>query len=585
MEEESSSAGNSLAKERLSYPVAIQDGNRFAYGPMQRAPAIDPEDQRWFDLSRRGGESFEFDQKDPLRALDAYGFYLTRIEDAALRDRLRFRMARVARKAGREDLAQSLWRELAVSTSGARAGRLPISLAASLELPTEAALDSSTASTAIHTLRVQQLERFAPEVDTPTLRHLVFRIAPDDSFWQRVIAERTALETGARRHAETLASQWTALGETHVFHTQPTENDQSRISAEPIALAQFDSSEYPTRLLRSDDLADSKSGEAEPIVRLPVRVSDGILPIAWVEVRDPGRGAKVALLDQRKLVQQGLVVFLLLLGGGATSAGWIALDRQRRLAELKVRLLANVSHELKTPITSIRIFSELLAEEDLSADKVQQFGKLLTAESQRLTQRIEDLLDYAQSERVARPASTESVDPCGLLRPLADSFEYRARENNVAFAASFPNGTSLEPRRVESNPNSIERIVLNLLDNALKYRREESPLIDLRVEQSDRAWIIRVSDNGIGIRPRDQRRIFDEFYRADFQEYGIQGTGLGLAIARSLATRMGGELSVKSEPGAGSTFTLELPFDASPSPSVDPAIDPPSPKPKDNSIL
>lgn len=564
----------------VSLPIAwLGASGTLSYAsPVAAPPPPSAEEQAWFDRARLGGESYEFGRQDPARARDAYSFYLERIEDARLHDRLKFRIARVSEKLGRRALARTLWLELASSDSQAWEGRLPIDLAAAVELHRlgnaetadassldDTPPDDTTATSLVH----RELEEHAPSLDTPTLRHFVGQFAPNDPAWRRTLAEREFLEEAQRAHADTLAADQAVIHGGHLLLTRAGSSDRLALAAERLDPPTFVDDEFPTQLLLPRELAAARAaerqgGSASPVVRLPVVASGQPLPIAWVEVRDPGRGAKVALLDQRKQVQQGLVLFLLLLGGGATGAGWIAIDRQRRLAELKVRLLANVSHELKTPITSIRIFSELLAEEALSPEKVRQFGHLLNAESLRLTQRIEDLLDYAQTERSGRPLSTVLLDPVEVVGSIAETFRYRAKEHDVAFHADYP---TEPPPRFLSNANAIERIILNLLDNALKYRREDAPRIDLGVHYHPEKLEVRVTDNGIGITARDQVKIFDEFYRANFEEYGVQGTGLGLAIARSLAGRIGGVLSVKSRPAEGSTFTLEVPWSRAAAPS------------------
>jgi len=228
--------------------------------------------------------------------------------------------------------------------------------------------------------------------------------------------------------------------------------------------------------------------------------------------------------------------------------------RERHLARLRARLLANVSHELKTPITSIRMFSEMLAEDPADSGRTRRFGDLLRAESLRLSGLIENLLDFSRLGRKEEKLTLEPVDLGGLLARVSEGFSFRAREKGVDF--SFQSGTL---PTLESNAPALERILSNLLDNAFKYRRPEGPRVRLQAEDLGERVRICVEDNGIGIPRRDREKVFEEFYRVRYDDYGVQGSGLGLSIARRLARKLGGEITVESREGAGSTFTLILP--------------------------
>jgi signal transduction histidine kinase len=241
------------------------------------------------------------------------------------------------------------------------------------------------------------------------------------------------------------------------------------------------------------------------------------------------------------------------LGGGAALLRYTA--RERHLAALRTRLLANVSHELKTPVTSIRMFSEMLAEDPLDEARTRRFGQLLRSESLRLSVLIESLLDFSKLRKKDESVHPEPVDLEALLGRVAEAFSFRAREAGVRF--TIENGA---PLRFHSNAAAVERILQNLLDNALKYRRREDPWVALTAKKSGDRLLVSVSDNGIGIPRRDRERVFEEFYRVRYDDYGVQGSGLGLAIARRLARKLGGEVTLESREGAGSTFTFSIPF-------------------------
>ncbi len=172
--------------------------------------------------------------------------------------------------------------------------------------------------------------------------------------------------------------------------------------------------------------------------------------------------------------------------------------KERRLAILRTKLIANVSHELKSPVTSIRMFAEM----------------------------------------------------------LADSFAFRAGEDGVEFAAE---GLGREDAVILTDSAAVERIVANFLDNAFKYRRAEGARVRLKLSGDRGSVSISVEDNGPGIPKRDRERIFEEFYRVRYEDYAIKGSGLGLSIAKRLAAKLGGEIQLESREGEGSRFTLVLP--------------------------
>jgi signal transduction histidine kinase len=261
-----------------------------------------------------------------------------------------------------------------------------------------------------------------------------------------------------------------------------------------------------------------------------------------------------------------LVGGLVLFAAAVALAGGVGLLRlvgkERRLARLRAQLLANVSHELKSPVTSMRLFSEMLAEDPLDGARTRRFGKLLWAESLRLSQLIDNLLDFS---RLGRKEVELEVGPVGVAEVLgrvAESFGYRAREKGVEFTVDV-SSVSEEGKDpavvVTANAPAVERITLNLLDNALKYGGSDAPAIRLAARRAGGKVEISVADNGPGIPAAERERIFEEFYRARYDDYSVRGSGLGLSLARRLARKMGGDIRVESQAAEGSTFILELP--------------------------
>jgi signal transduction histidine kinase len=526
-----------------------KDGRWMGYSlepPAEREPAT-PEELRLYDLSVQGGESYELGQKDPARALDAYAFFLPRIRSPLLRSRLDFRIARAALACGDKALGEAIFKKLFEQAAGLTTEEgLPLDLLAAERL--ELALAARD--------RLREDER---SLSTPLLRHFVEALAPQDPGLSRVLEERRALEEAVSRHPEIVTSLEAALEERFLLLQRPVEqNNESfrSIVCVPIELPRLAAGDLEARL-------DFESGAKAPKgATRPVHLREGGSPLARIQVWDPKLEAKLATLSSRRTLLQALVGLLVLvtLGGGIALVRFIA--RERNLAKLRARLLANVSHELKTPVTSIRMFSEMLAEDPLDEGRTRRFGELLCSESLRLSQLVENLLDFSRLGRREVELMMEPVDLKALLRQVAEGFAYRAREKGVDFTlGGFESREKTDKRPeliLQTNAAAVERILLNLLDNALKYRRPEKASIRLETREADGRVRVSVADNGVGIPPKDRERVFEEFYRVRYDDYAVQGSGLGLSIARRLARKLGGDITLESRVGEGSTFTLEL---------------------------
>ena len=230
------------------------------------------------------------------------------------------------------------------------------------------------------------------------------------------------------------------------------------------------------------------------------------------------------------------------------------LSEMRKLEQFRSDFVSNVTHEIKTPVTGILGAVEILADETSALDETdrQELQKVLHDQSVRLNALVEDILSLARLERAeaekhADFAPHDIADivqtAVNLARPTAE-----LSETEIAFAR--------QPVVRPCDPRLIESAVTNLLQNALRYSGSER--IEVRVAglQDGRAAVT-VSDHGIGIPEDCQRRIFERFYRIDKdRSRALGGTGLGLAIVKHIAQLHGGEVTVKSRPGAGATFTL-----------------------------
>jgi signal transduction histidine kinase len=232
------------------------------------------------------------------------------------------------------------------------------------------------------------------------------------------------------------------------------------------------------------------------------------------------------------------------------------LRRQLRLARMKTDLVAAVSHELKTPLASMRLLVDsLLEDRELDFQKTREYLALIAGENLRLTRLIENFLTFSRIERNRQHFEFGAADAASIVRTAANSvrerFDQPACRLDLAIESNLP--------EIHVDSDALVTVLINLLDNAYKYTPGEKR-ITLRAFREAESVILAVEDNGIGIEPHDQKRIFRKFYRVDqrlARETG--GCGLGLSIVEFIVRAHGGSVRVTSRPGAGSTFSVVLP--------------------------
>ena len=222
---------------------------------------------------------------------------------------------------------------------------------------------------------------------------------------------------------------------------------------------------------------------------------------------------------------------------------------ERRVQRAKAEFIANASHELKTPITALSGYLEMLEDEENEQVRA-EFLKDMRSQTDRLHQLARTLLDLSRLDANAVTFRSEEVDLEEVLHDLRRDFGYTGRPVNIRVEENVP--------PVVTDPTQLHRMLAILLDNALKYSTEGSP-VDLELSREDGHAVVHVTDRGCGIPEPEIPHIFDRFYRAQGSSRA-DGTGLGLALAREITDHLGGEIRVKSEPDAGSTFSVVLPL-------------------------
>ncbi len=258
-------------------------------------------------------------------------------------------------------------------------------------------------------------------------------------------------------------------------------------------------------------------------------------------------------------IQPAFYLLALLLILGITLFGayllWRDVRREVQLAEMRSQFVSSVSHELKTPLTAIRMFAETLRLGRSRDPKTQtEYLDTIVNESQRLTRLLNNVLDFSkieQGKRLYRPASASLYE---IVESAARAMEYPLSQQGFRLDVQIEEGLP----KVHVDHDAIEQALLNLLHNAMKYSGE-SREIGLYLKKKDDHAVIQVIDQGIGIDPQEQKRIFEKFYRIPSPENErIVGTGLGLALVSHIVEAHGGYLELDSALGKGSTFSIYL---------------------------
>jgi signal transduction histidine kinase len=223
----------------------------------------------------------------------------------------------------------------------------------------------------------------------------------------------------------------------------------------------------------------------------------------------------------------------------------------------KSRFLANMSHELRTPLNAIMGFTRIVSRGSEGVLPERQTGNLskILSSAEQLLGLIDEILDLSRIEAGQVRIDIDEVDVGALLAESVASVEPLVNPAAVRLVARPSDGL----RRVATDREKLRQIVLNLLSNAVKYTEEGT--VTASAATRDRRLVVEVADTGIGIPADERERIFDEFHQVDSSTTRpYRGTGLGLTISRRLARALGGDISVESTPGVGSTFRLELPI-------------------------
>jgi signal transduction histidine kinase len=282
--------------------------------------------------------------------------------------------------------------------------------------------------------------------------------------------------------------------------------------------------------------------------------------LPWrLSLESSNEGADEGLLASRRVYFAAALGGVVLLVCAACYAIGRGVVREAAAGRLQSDFVSAVSHEFRTPLTTLRQLTELLAHGRVQDEgRRRQYFDVLQKETSRLHQLVEDLLDFGRMDAGRRQYRLEPVDLSALVREGIE--EYRRDPGSNGHRIELTSNPA--PLVVDADREALRRVIRNLLENAVKYS-PDSPTVWVETEHEPRAAVLRVRDQGIGIPPEEQARIFDKFVRGEGAKRAcIQGTGIGLAMVKEIVEVHRGDVRLSSEVGRGSTFQVRLPLSA-----------------------
>lgn len=238
----------------------------------------------------------------------------------------------------------------------------------------------------------------------------------------------------------------------------------------------------------------------------------------------------------------------------------VVIVRQKRLSDIKTDFINNMTHELKTPIATIKLSSTALLTNDFSSDseRLQRYAGIIYSENKRLEEQVERVLTIAKMDKRSTPLKKSFSDIHDFIMEAYETLE----ETVLELGGSFETELNAKNHTLYVDPVHIKNVVFNLLDNAIKYRREDTPIrLKVTTENDKKNFIFKVSDNGIGIEKSELKLIFDKFYRIPKGDvHDAKGFGLGLYYVKNIIGQHQGTVQLKSEKGEGTTFIVHLPL-------------------------
>ena len=230
--------------------------------------------------------------------------------------------------------------------------------------------------------------------------------------------------------------------------------------------------------------------------------------------------------------------------------------RQKKVSEMKTDFINNMTHEFKTPVSTIMIASEALKDQEIVADKarVARLAHVIYEENARLGSHIERVLNVARIEKNDFKLEKKPLDVNDMIAVVVDSMELKLQKNNAVITLQL----DAENAIISADELHFSNVIYNLIDNAIKYS-PDTPEITISTFNKNDQLVIRVADKGIGMNRDQQTKIFEQFYRIPTGNvHDVKGFGLGLSYVNTIVKRLNGTISVRSEKEKGSEFELKF---------------------------
>jgi len=371
-------------------------------------------------------------------------------------------------------------------------------------------------------------------------------------FWQR----------GGRRHFAVgdhvvLAAVLERGGREPVLAVLRRDDDALRKDVLASALGGLEGKSVLAVLDRADRpvYASGPLGDARPLLT----VGFGETLPAWrVALYQPaGAAPRDAVRGQAMLFTAAFALLLVVIVLGL-AATYRVVRRESEMARLKSDFVANVSHDLKTPLSLIRMFGETLEMGRVADEGTRrEYYGVITRESERLTRLIDNVLDFSRIEGGRQRYDFEPAPVEPLVHEVLDAFRHPLAERGFKVEVEMEPGLP----EITVDAAAVKQALANLIDNAIKYSADRRRLA-VSVRREGNAVAIDVADDGVGIPVSERQRIFEKFYRVGRSEtQGRRGSGVGLALVKHIAEAHGGDVLVDSRPGEGSRFSIRLPLD------------------------
>jgi len=522
----------------------------------------------------RAAETLEYADGNPERAITLLR-QLSTSRDPAVKAGAKLRLARNLRKAGRSESALAAYSDLAtvtgVSLSGVPAElvarRARCALLQELGGPEQLRKEAQALAEGLRGGR-WQLDRAAWHYYAGQVRQWLGTVPEEDAerqalaeavdwVWQRWQAGQTVEPRSSGRRA----LEFEGMPVTLLWRTS-----NERLAAfvagaryqrqhwfEP-ALSALDRPGIGIALLDERDrvLHGAATPAGSPVTRRTASATG--LPWTVVATSTNLDADLRGFAQRRRLIVVGLGALALLVVAASYLIGR-AVSRELAAARLQSDFVSAVSHEFRTPLTSLAQFTEILAEhEDAPVEKRRMFIEVQARATRRLSRLVESLLDFGRMEAGARPYRLEPLDVAALVEDVVRDIRQEVAGVDFTVDYSRPAGDAM----VNADREALAQALWNLLDNAVKYSGD-SRSVRVEVEKAHEVTI-RVRDDGFGIDPSEHRQIFRKFARgAAARDHGVKGTGIGLAMVKHIVDAHAGRVTVDSEPGRGSTFTIFLP--------------------------